>query len=207
MESLRRHRILVTGIAVIVILVGAAGTAVARTRPTNFSIVRSAKAQADGCLPRAAGAVSIYSLGPVEVMHVDVSGLAPSTEYDLFVTQLPNAPFGVSWYQGDIETDKTGHGSETYIGRFNTETFAVAPGVGPAPVIHDQGQFVDADTNPTFGPIHTYHLGIWFNSTKDAVSAGCSAAVTPFNGDHDAGIQVLSTRNFPDLSGPLEQVH
>ena len=188
------------------ILLTAAGTAVARTRATDFSMVRSSKAQADGCLPRASGSVSIYSLGPVEVMHVSVSGLMPSTEYDLFVTQLPNAPFGVSWYQGDIETDKTGHGSQTYMGRFNTETFAVAPGTGPAPVVHDQGQFQDDAANPAFGPIHTYHLGIWFNSTKDAAAAGCSRTVTPFNGDHDAGIQVLSTRNFPDLSGPLDLV-
>ena len=51
------------------------------------------------------------------------------------------------------------------------------------------------------------HLGLWFNSPKDAVAAGCAGATTPFNGEHDAGVQALSTRNFPDLAGPLRQVH
>jgi hypothetical protein len=36
--------------------------------------------------------------------------------------------------------------------------------------------------------------------------AGCSDTVTPFNGDHTAGIQVLSTRNFADDMGPLRQL-
>jgi hypothetical protein len=30
--------------------------------------------------------------------------------------------------------------------------------------------------------------------------------VTPFNGDHTAGIQVMSTRNFADAAGPLPQI-
>ena len=35
--------------------------------------------------------------------------------------------------------------------------------------------------------------------TGDAKKAGCADTVTPFNGDHDAGVQVMSTRNAPDL--------
>jgi len=31
--------------------------------------------------------------------------------------------------------------------------------------------------------------------------------VTPFNGEHNAGIQVLNTSNFPDDFGPLRQVN
>ena len=34
--------------------------------------------------------------GPVEVMTVDVEGLPPNTEFDFFVVQLPNAPFGLA---------------------------------------------------------------------------------------------------------------
>ncbi len=51
-------------------------------------------------------------------------------------------------------------------------------------------------------PIHTFHLGLWFNSPADASNAGCPADVTPFNGEHNAGFQVLNTSNFPDLQGP-----
>ncbi len=51
-----------------------------------------------------------------------------------------------------------------------------------------------------------YHLGLWFNSPTDAQNAGCAATVTPFNGEHNAGIQVLNTANFADDAGPLRQL-
>ncbi|WP_437997419.1 hypothetical protein WMF26_42625 [Sorangium sp. So ce185] len=66
--------------------------------------------------------------------------------------------------------------------------------------------FPDAATNPATAPVHTFHLGLWFNSPEDARAAGCPATVTPFNEDHTAGIQALSTRNFPDQHGPLRDV-
>jgi hypothetical protein len=30
--------------------------------------------------------------------------------------------------------------------------------------------------------------------------------VTPFNGEHHAGVQVLSTNGFADLNGPLNKI-
>jgi len=158
------------------------------------------------CLPQASGHVTITSQGPVEVMDVEVTGLPPKTEFDFFVIQLPKAPFGLSWYQGDIETNADGRGHQRFIGRFSIETFIVAPGSGSAPVVHDQPPFPDANSNPATAPVHTFHLGLWFNSPNDAAAAGCPTAVTPFNGDHTAGIQVLNTSNFPDLEGPLIQL-
>ena len=119
--------------------------------------------------------------------------------------QVPNAPFGLSWYQGDIETNRHGRGHQRFIGRFNEETFIVAPNAAPAPQVHSNA-FPDAQTNPQTGPVHTYHLGLWFNSPADAVKAGCPGGVTPFNGEHNAGVQVLNTSNFPDLEGPLLKV-
>jgi hypothetical protein len=47
----------------------------------------------------------------------------------------PEDRIGVSWYQGDIETDKNGRGHQQFVGRFSIETFAVAPGSAPAPVV------------------------------------------------------------------------
>jgi hypothetical protein len=49
-------------------------------------------------------------------------------------------------------------------------------------------------------------LGLWFNDPADAAAAGCQSTVTPFNGEHNAGVQALSTRNFADAQGPLRQV-
>jgi hypothetical protein len=135
-----------------------------------------------------------------ETMTLRAKGLPAGAKFDLFVTQLPNAPFGVSWYQSDLQADRHGNASVTVIGRFSVETFAVAPGSGVAPTPHSG---IDAASNPAFAPIHTFHIGFWFNSPADAAKAGCPTAVTPFNGEHTAGIQAMSTRNFADTDGPL----
>src|SRR6516162_253926 len=42
---------------------------------------------------------------------------------------------------------------------------------------------------------------------SDAVTAGGPPNVTPFNGEHNAGVQVLNTTNFPDLQGPLININ
>jgi hypothetical protein len=171
----------------------------------DFAMVRSAGAAAANCIRDAHAAVRVTSLGPVEVMTVDIGGLPPNTEFDFFVIQNPNAPFGLAWYQGDIETDANGEGHQLFVGRFNIETFIVAqpPGGQPAPVVHNQPPFPDASTNPATEPIHTYHLGLWFGSPAAAQAGGCPNTVTRFNGEHNAGIQALSTRQFGKLQGPL----
>ena len=181
------------------------GSAIANEKKFNFNMARGAKLVASGCLPNATARVSIKPGGPVEVMDVSVQGLPPNTDFDFFVIQKPGAPFGLAWYQGDIETDDYGEGHERFIGRFNEETFIVAQGSVPAPLVHNNA-FPDAAMNPVTAPVHTFHLGLWFNSPQDAVNAGCPGDVTPFNGEHDAGIQVLNTSNFLDLEGPLLNV-
>jgi len=111
-------------------------------------------------------------------MTVEVEGLPPHTNFDFFVIQVPNPPFGLSWYQGDIETDDFGRAHQRFIGRFNLETFIVAPS-----------------------------QGLWFNSPNDATANACPGATTPFNGDHTAGVQVLNTSNVPDDIGPLRELN
>ena len=172
--------------------------------PVKFSMVVSAGAKT--CLPKASGTVRVSLAGAVEIMDVTVQGLPPNAEFDFFVTQVPKAPFGVSWYQGDIQTDKNGRGHQQFMGRFSIETFAVAPGSAPAPAVFN-GPFPDATLNPSFNPIQMYHLALWFDSPETAHAAGCPATVTPFNGTHNAGIQVLNTSNFSDDHGPLRDVH
>ena len=169
-----------------------------------FNMVRSTGTPAN-CLPHARARVRIDELEGAEQMRVKVHGLLPDTEYDLFVIQVPDLPFGLAWYQGDIETDKYGDGEGTFVGRFNEETFSVAPNVAPAPVVHSS-PIADAASNPATPPVHQYHLGLWFNSPQDAAAAGCNPATTPFNGEHNAGVQILSTHNFPADFGPLRHV-
>jgi len=169
-----------------------------------FDMAVSAGAKA--CLPNAQGKVKISPVGSIDFMVLSIDGMPPNTVFDLFVIQVPKAPFGIAWYQGDIETDNQGHGQQYFAGVFSIETFAVAPGSATAPVVFN-GPFPDASWNPPFNPIQMYHLGLWFDSPADAQAAGCPATVTPFNGEHNAGIQVLNTSNFPDDHGPLRDVN
>src|SRR5438552_1348756 len=82
------------------------------------------------CLPKASGNVVISRSSLNDLMTVEVEGLAPNTGYDLFVTEIPNKPFGISWYQSDLQTNKQGKGSVSVRGIFNVETFSVSTG-GP----------------------------------------------------------------------------
>jgi hypothetical protein len=147
----------------------------------SFNMVAPAAAT---CLATGAHArVTVSDLGSVQNLHIEVFGLVPNTSYTTFVTQNGRRPFGFSWYQGEIETSRDGRGVADYTGIFSAETFLL----GDAPVQMD-------------------HLGIWFADPADAVKAGCAGIVTPFDGDHEAGILVLSTANFPDDRGPLLQL-
>jgi hypothetical protein len=147
------------------------------------------------CLPKASGKAVIVKGDLNDLLTVSVSDLAPDTGYDLFVIQLPNKPFGIAWYQSDLQTDKNGDGSVSVRGIFNVETFSVSTG-GPT---------------TTFPATHQYHLGLWFNDPSVPFKLGCegkatSPIVTPFNGEQHAGIQVVNTSNFPDNAGPLSHV-
>jgi hypothetical protein len=170
----------------------------------SFDMVVSKGAAA--CLPKAEAEVRVISTGTAEDMFISARGLPPDTDFDFFVIQVPNAPFGLSWYQGDLQTDGDGEAFQHFRGRFSIETFIVAPGTAVAPRVFNDPPFPDASINPPTNPVQTYHLGLWFNSPNDAKKAGCPATETPFNGEHNAGIQVLNTSNFPDTQGPLSQL-
>jgi hypothetical protein len=151
---------------------------------TVFGMVKSAGATS--CLNAGArGRVTISDLAQVQNMHIEVSMLPPNTDFTLFVITTPNAPFVPAWYQGDLTTNASGNGVVDITGIFSDETFILNP--GPLAV-------------------GMTHLGMWFADPAQAVTAGCPGTVTPFDGDHEAGIQVLNTSNFPDAKGPLRRI-
>ena len=198
------RRIIVPLILALVIAVLAAGSAFAVDSTTSFKMVRSQKAATDNdCLKGAKANVDVRTT-PTDnqIMDVTVNHAPKNTEFELFVTQQPNSPFGVSWYQADFTTNNQGHGEVRARGIFSEELFAFAPGVVKAPQVDNQ----DAEKNPKYEPVHTFHVGLWFGDPKDAKEAGCSGKVTQFDGDHEAGIQAFSTRNFPKLEGPLGEI-
>jgi hypothetical protein len=150
------------------------------------------------CLPHAGGRVTIIPGSQNDTMDVSIFGMPANADFDLFVIQQPNKPFGVSWYQTDVNADRHGFGHATVRGVFDVETFSVSP---------------NGSTTP-FAPTHQYHLGLWFNDFNLPFHLGCEPngpgdkpVVTPFNGEQNAGIQVLNTAGFPDGAGPLSHVH
>jgi len=154
---------------------------------TVFNLVKSAGAVS--CLSAGArGRVTISDLGEVQNMHVEVFDLPPNTDFTLFVINTPTAPFVPAWYQGDLTTDANGRGVVDVTGIFSDETFILNPGM---PAV----------------PVELHHLGLWFADPAQAVRAGCPGTVTPFDGDHNAGIQALNTSQFPAANGPLGQIH
>jgi hypothetical protein len=158
----------------------------------SFGLVPSPNIAA--CLPNASGTVTITPGKQNDVMKVSISGMPANAGFDLFVIQQPLAPFGVSWYQTDVNANAYGDGSATVQGVFDVETFSVSPG-----------------GTTTFSPTHQYHLGLWFNNPETPFKLGCepgatSPTVTPFNGEQHAGVQVLNTSEFPANAGPLSHV-
>ena len=182
-----------TGVVALAISLATATGATATDSSFSFDLVPSSAA-ISACLPNASGHVTITTGALNDIMKVTISGMPHNTGFDLFVIQQPGAPFGVSWYQTDIHANSTGTGTATVRGVFDSETFSVSPG-----------------GTTTFAPTHQYHLGLWFNSPQVPFNLGCeptatSPIVTPFNGNQNAGIQVLNTAQFVS-AGPLSQVH
>ncbi len=171
----------------------------AHAASTTFTFPLRVSPGAKTCLPKANGIVIDHSFGNVENLEVIVRDLPPNTDFVLFNIQVPNKPFGLAWYNGDILTDETGTGVTNIVGRFNKGTFIVSPGAVPSPQVFPD----NSKTGVATAPVQIYHLGIWFNSPDDAVKAGCPGDVTPFTSNHHAGIQVLNTALFPDARGPL----
>ncbi len=73
---------------------------------TSFKMVRSQAAVAGDCLKGAKANVDITTTATDnQIMDVTVNNAPKNTELELFVTQQPNSPFGISWYQADFETN------------------------------------------------------------------------------------------------------
>ncbi len=177
-------------------LAAASGASAATSGPEPFSFALQASPGISACLPHASGRVTITPGKLNDTMRVSVRGLPARTGFDLFVIETPNKPFGVSWYQSDLNTGRHGNGTATVRGIFDRETFSVS---------------IPGSATP-FAATHQYHLGLWFNNPNTPFRLGCepgatTAAVTPFNGEQHAGIQVLNTAEFPDNAGPLSHVH
>jgi hypothetical protein len=189
-----RAAVLAVAVVAAVGVTSAAGSTTPRvTSSFSFKLVPATGIAA--CLPKASGHATITTGSLNDTMVVTVTGMPANAGFDLFVIQQPAKPFGISWYQSDVQANSSGTGSATVRGVFDSETFSVSPG-----------------GTTTFAPTHQYHLGLWFNDPNVPFNLGCepgatSPVITPFNGEQNAGIQALNTSNFPTAAGPLSHVH
>jgi hypothetical protein len=139
--------------------------------------------QVAGCFPNATARVTVFPREErrgVDTLDLKAEGLPPHTEFTVFLTELPNPPFNAVEYIGDFTTNAAGRGSmraDTII----NEAF-VSTVVG--------GVRTRADLN---------YVVVWFADPADddfCFAPGGTGPVTPFDGDGDAGVTVLSSANF-----------
>jgi hypothetical protein len=134
------------------------------------------------CLPHASAAVAILpkedSRG-VDTLDLKAEGLPPHTTFAVFLTELPESPFGAAQYIGDFTTNAAGRGS-VRVDAVIEEAFSTT-------VVN--GARVRKELN---------HVVLWFAdpSADDFCFAPAVGPVTGFDGDGQAGGTVLSSKDF-----------
>jgi hypothetical protein len=132
-----------------------------------------------------------------DMMTISLHNFKPGLSFDLFTVQRSPLQadgaldpgfknFGFAWYQTDIDVDPFGEAFVEIKTVLLNEIFGFDPD-GPV------------------APTPTFHVGLWFDDPKDAMSCGFDPAhPTPFNGEHKAG--PLAMISLPDKTtslGPL----
>jgi hypothetical protein len=141
-----------------------------------------------------------------DTLILDLDGFKPGLAFDLFTVQRspflsdktadPNfknvfkGSFGLAWYQSDIEI-----GKQNDNGHVRIKTILL-------------DQIFGFDPDVALPPTNTFHLGFWFNNSRDAASCGFPAddptKFTPFNGEHAAGpFAMISAPDPTTQLGPL----
>ena len=112
---------------------------------------------------------------------IRAGGLVPNQSYTVFLLEQPGNPFGAAEYIGDFSSDGYGEGR----GRFR---LIVVEAFASTLVGKDR---VRAELN---------HVGFWFaDPAADDQRIPGGGPVTPFDGDNQAGVQVMNSANA--LSG------
>jgi hypothetical protein len=117
----------VTAVAGALSLTAASAAPVTSARHSGaFSFALVPSPGIKSCLPHAGGRVTIIPGSQNDTMEVSIFGMPANADFDLFVIQQPNKPFGVSWYQTDVNADRHG---------FGHATVRADPSVPPGPMV------------------------------------------------------------------------
>jgi hypothetical protein len=154
-----------------------AGAASADGKQLRFDLTPSSAAIAS-CLPHAKAEVKVNLTTEedgFDRFSIKASGLVPNQSYTVFLLEQPGNPFGAAEYIGDFSADRYGNGR----GRFR---LIVEEAFSSTLVGKDR---VRAELN---------HVGFWFaDPTADDQCIDGGGPVTPFDGDNEAGVQVMNS--------------
>lgn len=132
--------------------------------------------QLAACFPRAKAKVTVdlttATLGK-DTFTISASGLKPRTEFTVFLLEQSGAPFGAAEYIGDFTTDRRGEATNSFK-LIVEEAFAFNGATGART---DLGA-----------------VGFWFaDQADDDGCLGAGSPVTPFDGDGQAGVQMMNS--------------
>lgn len=154
------------------------------TRPTQQIKVRMTPSspQLAACFPGARATVKV-DLTTEEVgkdsFSIKAKGLQPNTTFTLFLIEKAGLPFGAVEYFGDFTTDGYGRAYNDY------------------ELIVEEAFALDNETQER---TNLDSVGFWFgDSTADDDCLGAASPVTGFDGDAEAGVQMMNsgTRLLP----------
>jgi len=146
-------------------------------RPSRFNLVPASDPIA-ACLPNAAANVTVFpreDIRGVDTLDLHAEGLRPNTTFAVFLTEMPVPPFGAVQYIGDFTTNAAGTGS-VRVDAIIDEAFAFNNITG-----------VRTDLN---------HIVFWFADPEDDEDCVPGSAPTHFDGDDEAGVAAMSSKNF-----------
>ena len=147
--------------------------------PSRFNLVPASDA-IGGCreFQNAAATVAVFpreDIRGVDTLDLHAEGLRPNTTFAVFLTEMPVPPFGAVQYIGDFTTNATGRGS-VRVDAIIDEAFAFTNITG-----------VRTDLN---------HIVFWFADPDDDEDCVPGSASTHFDGDDEAGVAAMSSKNF-----------
>jgi hypothetical protein len=195
---MRLHRYFLFAAALVVAVAATTAAALGATAGTNVAHKASkanqlqialtpSSAQLAACMPGAQLHVNVGLTTEergLDTFEIAARNLPPDRQFTIFLLQQAGSPFGAAEYIGDVSTDAHGNG-HTKLRLIVEEAFA-------STLVNGSRQRVDLN-----------RIGVWFaDPLADDFCVGVGSAVTPFDGDNAAGVQVFNSANADPLPAP-----
>ncbi len=176
------------GVLAIGLLLGslAAPAAAQDIEPLHLALTPSTP-QLAKCMPNAKLEVTVrLTTDKVGFDRFDIRArnLPPDRDFTVFLLEQAGSPFGAAEYIGDLSTDASGNGRNTF-------------------QLIVQEAFSSTLVNGSRVRVDLNRVGVWFaDPLDDDFCLGPNSPVTPFDGDNEAGVQAFNSANAEPLPAP-----